>query len=268
MNDQERGQVTRSAADIYEDFFVPALFAAWAPRVVAAAQVRPGDHVLDVACGTGVLARAAAQQNQAPGRVVGLDINPGMLAVARRLAPEIEWRAGQAEDLPFENAAFDAVVSQFGLMFLADRNTALREMRRVLRPGRRLVVAVWDGLETSPGYLALAGLLQRLFGAEAADALRAPFCLGDVATVQATFESAELTGAEAATQPGSVHFPSLAAWITTEIKGWVLADKLDDDQFARLLSAAQAELQPFVGADGSVRFAAPAILVSYTKPAR
>jgi SAM-dependent methyltransferase len=189
-----------------------------------------------------------------------------MLNVARRLAPQIEWREGQAEALPFDDEAFDGVASQFGLMFFTDRVSALRQMQRVLRPGRRLAVAVWDSLETSPGYAALAALLHRLFGAEAAEALRAPFCLGDAIAVQDLFEQAGMASAQVATQPGSVHFPSLADWITTEIKGWVLADTLDDDQFERLLSAARAELQPFVAADGSVRFAAPAILAIFAKP--
>jgi SAM-dependent methyltransferase len=267
MSNQERGQVTRSAAEVYEEFFVPALFAQWAPRTSAAAQVRPGDRVLDVACGTGILARTMAAQASPPAAVVGLDANPAMLAVGRRLAPHVEWREGQAERLPFDDADFDAVGSQFGLMFFLDRQVALQEMARVLRPGRSLAVAVWASLESSPGYLALAALLGRLFGAEAAEALRAPFCLGDAAAVQTLFDQAGLTGARVETQAGAATFPSLASWITTEIKGWVLADKLDDDQFARLLSTAQSELQPFVAPGGHVSFAAPAIMVAFTRPA-
>lgn len=266
MSDSERGQVSRSAADVYEEFFVPALFAPWAPRVAGAAQVQPGDQVLDVACGTGVLTRAAAAAAAPNGLAVGLDVNPGMLAVARRLSPDIEWRAGRAEGLSFDEHAFDAVVSQFGLMFFDDRQAALREMLRVLRPGGRMAVAVWDALETSPGYAALAALLGRLFGDEAAAALRAPFCLGDATALQALCASTGWPAAEVARQPGTVRFPSLPAWITTEIRGWVLADKLDDDQFAQLLRAAQTELQSFLAPDGSVSFAAPALLATACKP--
>ena len=266
MSDRDRGQVTRTAAEVYEEFFVPALFAQWAPRVSAAAQVGPGDRALDVACGTGILARTMAQQAGATGAVTGLDANPGMLTVARRVAPSLDWREGQAEALPFDDGTVAAVGSQFGLMFFTDRQTALQEMARVLSPGRRLAVAVWDSLERSPGYLALAGLLGRLFGPEAAEALRAPFCLGDREAVQSLFDQAGLRGTQVQPEAGVASFPSLDGWLTTEIKGWVLADTLDDDQFARLLSAAQAELQPFVGADGTVSFDAPAILVTYTKP--
>ena len=88
------------------------------------------------------------------------------------------WRHGRAEELPFDDHTFDAVISQFGLMFFEDRQAAIREMFRVLRPGGRLAVAVWDSLENTPGYLAVTELLQRLFGAEAADALARSLCAG------------------------------------------------------------------------------------------
>jgi ubiquinone/menaquinone biosynthesis C-methylase UbiE len=109
------------AANAYEALFVPALFRQWAPRVADAAAIRDGQRVLDVACGTGILAREAESRVGAEGHVVGLDPNPGMLAVAARLAPDVEWREGVAESLPFAGGSFDAVVSQFGLMFFRDR---------------------------------------------------------------------------------------------------------------------------------------------------
>ncbi len=128
-------QAQADAAAVYEEFFVPALFQEWAYRVADAVPLRPGDRVLDVACGTGVLARAVAARVSPGGSVAGLDMNPGMLTVAGRVAPAIAWRQGAAESLPYADASFDAVVSQFGLMFFADRQTALREMMRVLAPG-------------------------------------------------------------------------------------------------------------------------------------
>lgn len=140
----ERGQVSHSAAEVYEEVFVPILMQ-WAGRVADAARVQPGQRVLDVACGTGVLARAVAERVGPQGAVVGLDLNEGMLAVAGRKAPHVEWRQGRAEDLPFESQSFDRVVSQFGLMFFADRR-AVQEMVRVLRPGGHLAVAVWGRL--------------------------------------------------------------------------------------------------------------------------
>jgi ubiquinone/menaquinone biosynthesis C-methylase UbiE len=262
MSDNDRGQVIASAAEIYEEFFVPALFAGWPDRLADAAHVRPGQRVLDVACGTGVLARGVAARVGAEGSVVGLDINDGMLAVARRSIAPIEWREGRAEELPFEDASFDAVVSQFGLMFFEDRAQALREMMRVLKPGGLMAVAVWDSLDHTPGYGAMVALLQRLFGDEAANRLRAPFVLGNKTSLQNLFAEAGIPNADIASHMGIAHFPSLDSWMYTDIKGWTLADLIDDAGFKRLLTDAQRILSRFVMPDGSVRFDAPALIVS------
>jgi ubiquinone/menaquinone biosynthesis C-methylase UbiE len=259
-----RGQVRASAAEIYDEFFVPALFEAWAPRLLDAAGVRHGFRVLDVACGTGVVARAAVGRIGA-GSVTGLDANSGMLAVARRHHGGIEWRDGRAEALPFDDTSFDTVLCQFGLMFFDERAAALREMRRVLRSGGRLAIAVWDSLERTPGYAAMTALLRRLFGEEIAAALRAPYCLGDTRELAALLEQAGIGGAQIATVEGVARFPSIASWVRTDIKGWTLADRIDDAQFARLAAEAEKELRHFVTADGSVEFAHPAHIATATK---
>jgi SAM-dependent methyltransferase len=132
----------------YEASLVPALMQEWAPRLVAAARIQPGNHVLDVACGTGVLTREVAARLAGSGSVIGLDIDPGMLSVARGVRPDLEWQEGSAEHLPWPDARFDAVVSQFGLMFVPSPPRALAEMWRGLKPGGRLAVAVWASLET------------------------------------------------------------------------------------------------------------------------
>ncbi len=264
MSESERGQVTRSAADIYNAFFVPALFSEWAPRVARAAEITPGQHVLNVGCGTGVLARHAATLAGARGRVVGLDVNPGMLAVAARARPALEWRQGEAESLPFTDGEFNAVVCQFALMFLGDRKAALEEMARVTRRGGRLALAVWAGLDDNPGYTAVARLLHALFGPAAAAAVEAPFALGDVAALRARFADAGLPDVRIETVTGAARFPSIESWMHTEIRGWTLADRIDDAQFAALLAAAHTELQPFCRPDGRVAFAMPAHIVSAT----
>ncbi|WP_035485279.1 methyltransferase domain-containing protein [Geminicoccus roseus] len=259
------GQVTGSAAEIYESFFVPALFQQWPPQVAKAAGLAPSQRVLDVACGTGVLAREAARQVQPDGAVTGLDRNPGMLALARRTAPGIDWREGMAEQLPFEDNAFDRVLCQFGLMFFQDRTGALKEMRRVLRPGGLVAVAVWDAIDRSPGYAAMADLLERLFGQRVAAELRAPFMLGDQAELRRLFELAGLPQPRIETCAGTARFPSIEAWVHTDIKGWTLADLIDDDQYRTLLQAALRDLRPLAGSDGRVAFAAPAHLATATR---
>lgn len=266
MADDRTGQVTRTAAEVYEEFFVPSLFLEWAARVADAAHLAPGQKVLDVACGTGVLAREAARRVQPGGAVTGLDRNEGMLSVARRKAPDIDWRLGMAESLPFADAAIDAVVSQFGVMFFEDRRAALSEMWRVLRPGGRLAVAVWDSLDRTPGYAAMAALLQRLFGDRVADALRAPFALGDLEALRSLFTEAGITKVEIRTSDGTARFPSIESWVHTDVKGWTLADLIDDEQYDELRWAAEKELTPFVESDGIVAFRAPAHIVQAVKP--
>ena len=260
------GQVTASAAEVYEEFYLPAIFREWAPRMMDAARVGAGHRVLDVACGTGVLARVAATCVGPHGSVVGLDINDGMLAVARRQAPRIEWRRAAAEALPFVDSSFDAVVSQFGLMFFRDRARAIAEMLRVLRPGGRLAVAVWDSLDRVPAYAAFVGLLERLFGREAGEALRSPFCLGDTVWLHALFREGGARYVDIVTHEGAGRFPSLEAWVHADVKGWTAADLIDDAGHARLLTAAERELRSFVLADGTVRFRMPAHIVTATKP--
>lgn len=265
-SDHDRGQISRTAAEIYEEFFVPALFARWTGPVLDAAGVASGQRVLDVACGTGVLARAARERVGPGGEVVGLDPNAGMLAVAARTAPDIAWTEGVAEALPFDDDGFDASTCQFGLMFFEDPVAALREMARVTRPGGRMAAAVWDALEHVPGYAAMEELLARLFGVEAATALRAPFALGDAEELRALFADAGIGSAHLTTRPGTIRFPSIAAWMHTEIRGWTLADAIDDAQYARLLEAAEVELKRFADRDGRVAFPAPAHIVTVTVP--
>ncbi len=253
-------------AEVYDDRFVPALFAHWGPVMCEIAGIRAGDRVLDVACGTGALSRAALERVGPHGKVAGLDPNPDMLAVARRRNPDIEWREGKAEAIPFPDASFDAVASQFGFMFFADRTGALREMMRVLRPGRRLAVAVCDAVEHSPGYAAFATLLQRLFGKQVADAFRAPFILGDRGKLRAICDEAGLAHAEILPRNGVVRFSSIDALVSTERACvWTLGGVLSDDQFIRLLDESKDALKPFVSTDGAIAFDMPALVIAAEK---
>jgi SAM-dependent methyltransferase len=129
-----------------------------------------------------------------------------MLAVARRKPGGIDWRQGSAEYLPFDDASFDAVISQFGLMFFDDRPRALSEMMRVLKPGGRLAVAVCGAVEDSPGYAAFATLLDRLFGEDVGNAFRAPFVLGDAESLSRIAVAAEMEGATVEKHNGTVRF--------------------------------------------------------------
>jgi SAM-dependent methyltransferase len=257
---------SRTPADVYEELFVPALFQQWGSIVGDAAQISLGDKVLDVACGTGVLACAAADRVGPRGAVAGLDANTDMLSVARRKNSRVEWREGKAEALPYPDESFNAVVSQFGLMFFDDRQAALREMMRVLRPEGRLAVAVCDTLDHSPGYAALAGLLQRLFGEHIADAFRAPFVLGDPEQLLAICIAAGITDAKVSQHNGSVRFASIKSLIATERACvWTLGGMLTDGQFAELLKESEQALKPFAGTDGNIVFDLPELIVTSSK---
>lgn len=260
MNRLER---LHSPAEIYDELFVPALFAQWGPIVARAAGVRKGDRVLDVACGTGALTLAIADEVGPAGSVVGLDANPEMLAVARRKPALIEWLEGKAEALPLPDSSFDAVVSQFGFMFFDDKPAALREMMRVLRPGGRLAVAVCDAVENSPGYSAFAQLLDRLFGKQVGDAFRAPFVLGDAERLHALCREAGVADAEVERHHAAVRFNSIEALVSTERACvWTLGGVLDDEQFARLMAESELALQPFVTDDNAVQFDMPSLILT------
>jgi ubiquinone/menaquinone biosynthesis C-methylase UbiE len=256
------------AASAYEQSFVPALFQQWAPRVAAAARLQPGQRVLDVACGTGVLAREAASRVGPAGLVAGLDRNRGMLAVASRLAPRVQWHTGTAETLPFPDASFDAVVSQFGLMFFSDPTRALREMLRVLVPGGRLAIAVWDSVANIPAYAAEVALLERLAGPSAAHAVAAPFVLGDPKELTSLFVTAGVTNLAVATELGAARFPSLRTMVEADLRGWlpVLGIVLSEAQIERILEQTPSVLGRFVAADGTVQFDIRAHIVTGTKP--
>lgn len=260
-------QAQIDAARAYEALFVPALFAQWAPKVADAARIQPGQRVLDVACGTGVLAREVRSRTGSHGRVVGIDANAGMIAAAEQFAPGIEWRVGVAESLPSPDESFDAVVSQFGLMFFSDPRQALREMLRVLAPGGRLAVAVWDALDNMPAYAAEVSLLERTAGRHAADALRAPFVLGDRQDLVALFSEAGVAAADITTHHGTARFPSIRTMVEADLRGWlpVMGVNLTEDRIGHILQDADQALGSWAAADGLATFHLSAHLVAAQK---
>ena len=134
-------------------------------RAAPAADPAPGKSVLDVACGTGIVARVAKAHLGSNAHVVGVDVSPNMLTVAAAVDPGVEWRQGTADALPVaEGESFDIVVCQQGLQFFSDRLAAVREIRRVLTPAGRLAAAVWTSLENNPFLLTLHRVAEREIG--------------------------------------------------------------------------------------------------------
>lgn len=252
------------AAWAYEGLHVEALFRQWAAPTLAAADVSAGDRVLDVACGTGVLARTAHELVGSDGAVTGLDIGPGMLAVAEHLEPAVTWVEGEAGSLPFDDGEFDAVVSQFGLMFFPDREEAIREMLRCVRPAGRIGVAVWEALDRSEAYPITVELLRNRAGEAAADALRAPFVLGDTDELRSLFEEAGASSVTIETHHGTARFPSVRAMVEADLRGWlpVMGVTLDEPLIEQILAEAEDLLAEFVTATGTMEFDAPAHVIS------
>jgi SAM-dependent methyltransferase len=169
----------------YERFFVPAIGAPVATDLIRIAALRPGERVLDVACGTGVVARLASQQVGNTGTVIGLDVKPGMLAVARSATPPgipIDWLEASAAAMPYPNESFDVALCQMGLQFMLDKHAALREMRRVLVHDGRLILSVPGPMPRL--FTILGEALARHIDAEAARFVKHVFSLHDVAEIQ------------------------------------------------------------------------------------
>ena len=154
-----------------------------------------GSQVLDLACGTGIIAREAAALLGPRGSITGVDLNARMLEIARANAPQdgarVEWHQGDATALPFAAECFDVLLCQQGLQFFPDKPAALREMRRVLKPGGRAGLCVWQSIEHSPCHLAIAATLHRHINADTAQRFRAPFAFGDEEALRAALLAAQ-----------------------------------------------------------------------------
>jgi ubiquinone/menaquinone biosynthesis C-methylase UbiE len=230
VNQPGQWQVAGSAPEVYERELVPAVFGEWAPIVVELAHPRPGERVVDVACGTGIVARTAAARVGPTGAVVGVDLNPGMLSVARsvmltdsRSAAPIRWQEASADKLPFPDGSFDIVYCQLGLQFFSDRVAALREMRRVLGAEGRLALMVWRGMHESPGFAALAESLERHVGQAAAAIMRAPFGLSDAEELAGLVRAAGFQDVAVQQRVGTVRFASIDRFVSSYVAGSPLA---------------------------------------------
>lgn len=183
MTQQERWQLSGSGPENYERYQVPSIFAPLTRIFLDCVPLREGIRLLDVACGTGIVARTAASALGPRGSVVGVDLNPGMLKVAAAKAPKggpsFNWREGDVVDLPCADDEFDIVLCQQGLQFFPDKPAALREMHRVLAPGGQLALCVWRTVEHSPCNQATAAALARHVNDEEATRIQAPFALGE-----------------------------------------------------------------------------------------
>lgn len=242
----EQFQITAEQAETYEERFVPALFQQWVEPVLQAAEPGPGDRLLDVACGTGVVARAAAARVIPDGSVTGLDLNPAMLAVARRVSPQIDWRQGDVAALPFADDAFDVVTCQAAVFFFPDPTAALGEMARVTRRGGRVVVQSFSSLHAQPAYGPWVGMVSRHAGPDAVELLGTYWSHGEPEIMRDRCADANLQVAAVTEHIRPAYFPNIETMVLTEVNATPLRDRLDQADLDQILAESHEVLGQFV----------------------
>jgi ubiquinone/menaquinone biosynthesis C-methylase UbiE len=238
---------------------VPVIFTPWAERLIDRATIQEGDHVLDIASGTGIVARLSSPLVGETGSVVGVDNDEGMLAVATKTAAEegltIEWQEADATDLPFAEERFDIVLCQQGLPFFDDPIPALREMRRVVASDGRVLLNVGRPLEYQPGWEVLAEALSRHIGDEWGAMMHGPFPSWDGDYLQQIAQDAGFDDVSVTIDIGSVRFPSVETFISRQAATSPLAEPIGNAPQAvrdELIQDVEDELEGYTDDDGIV----------------
>jgi ubiquinone/menaquinone biosynthesis C-methylase UbiE len=209
-------QLEGNAPLAYDTHIVDVFLRDYSRGLVEIAAIKPGDRVLDVACGTGVVTRLVANKIGSAGQAVGFDLNAGMLARARdfrETAAAIEWRLGNATDMPFGDATFDCVICQHGLQFIPNKAAAVSEMHRVLADRGRIVISVWRSIEHCPWQAAIADALERNMGHEQAAQIRSAFSFGDANELKQVIVAAGFRGVEIRIERETIRHASVAEYV-------------------------------------------------------
>jgi ubiquinone/menaquinone biosynthesis C-methylase UbiE len=249
--------VAEHGPEAYEQYIVPAWMDAWARALVEGLGIKRGEHLLDLACGTGVVARRAAALTGVAGSVSGFDLDGAMLAVAQRHATEeglpwITWHQGQVHALPFQDASFNAVACQHGLQFFPDRSAALREIHRVLVPGGRLAVSVWRSLDRCPFLAIVAKALEMELGIDP-QVFQASCALADRDELRRLISGAAFRDVHIRLEVQVARYPSLADFLPGYLSVFPMADRLaalSPVQVAGFFRRLADAVSPFTDDDG------------------
>lgn len=257
MNESNKYHLGGSAAEMYQANMVRHMFAPWADRLMEVAAIQPGERVLDVACGTGVVARAAAIAAGRSGAVTGLDVNSAMLEVAAKLEPvdgaAIEWVKSNAGDMPLPDGEFDVALCQQGIQFFDERAASIREIRRVLRPNGRVVFTVWRPLQYAPGHEAIADVVEEFVGPEAAAVRRAPYQMGGREVLRPLMEDAGFEHVKLRIDTIIIRFESAEHMVRCLIAGTPLSAFMADaepETVGAVVTAMEKRLDDYVDDDG------------------
>ena len=172
-----RADFTGSLPRHYDACLGPLMFEPYAIDLVERLPMTGEMRVLELACGTGIVTRRLREALPASATLTATDLNQAMVSYARAAVPlaGISWQDADAQDLPFPDASFDAVVCQFGIMFLPDTARGFAEAHRVLTPGGTLLANAWHSLDENPAYGALNDALAALFPDDPPSFLHTPY---------------------------------------------------------------------------------------------
>ncbi len=256
---------TGTAAESYQRYFVPAIATPVSAGLLETARLRPGERVLDVACGTGVIARLAAEAVGPTGLVTGIDLAPDMIAVARATPapaePPVDWHVGDATTLPFPDDTYDAVLCQMGLMFMPDRAAAVAEMRRTLVPGGRVAISTPGAIQ--PPFEILERALVEHISADLGGFVRAVFSIHDPDVLASALRGAGLRDVTATIEQATLRLPAPAEFLWQYINitpmGPIVAQATEEAKKA-MESDAVERWQPYVTESGGVRGEQPMVI--------
>ena len=257
---------TGTAAETYQRHFVPAIAIPVSAGLLAVAELQPGERVLDVACGTGVIARRAAELVGPTGAVTGIDLSPDMIDVAKatpgQAGAHIEWHVADAASLPLADAAYDVVLCQMGLMFMEDRLAALAEMRRVLTPGGRLVLNTPGHIQ--PAFEVMEEAIVEHISPELGGFVRAVFSIHDPDALASLLRASGFEEVRADVYPATLRLPAPAEFLWQYINltpmGPFVAQAPEEAQAAMEHQAVDG-WHPYT-ADGRLRVDQPMVVAS------
>ncbi|MEO1553541.1 MAG: class I SAM-dependent methyltransferase [Pseudomonadota bacterium] len=257
----------RTPPALYEEYLTPGFFAPWTEALIA--QSPPRGHVLDVASGTGAVSRAIARQDH-DFTLDAIDVAPPMVQFAESetasagLSDRISFTCASADQLPFEDQSFDSAFCQQGLQFFPDRVAALKEIKRVLRPGRQLALSVWTSAQNgNPAFAAFEQVVSEKIGADLVPF--GPFGFGDIDALRSTAEQAGLQILSLDQQSRDVHLPAPRVLVLFDLlflgrpaaDGALQpifdpADGSKDGAIEDLISAFEEKVGSYVQSDGSI----------------
>lgn len=260
---KSKEEMVLESAQIYEQHAVPILFTPWGRRLLDSVPVKAGQHLLDVACGSGAVCRLAAQRVGEPGSITGLDLNPGMIETAKKVCgpvvPPIDFHQGDATDMPFEDNRFDGALCQQGIQFIPEKDQAIREMHRVLKPGGWVGFSEWFGIDHIPGYRVLCDALEQYVDPVAASVMRTPFSAGDGQALRQMTQDAGFQQVHHEVQVGSVRYASADEFTQLSIDGVppgpkghlkAMYESVDQSKRKALFEAVREGLAPYADDEG------------------